>query len=212
MKHHKKVIAGLAPVAAALLAASTAWAASTDTDDHFSSPSGTVVTGTNKAGTDITFKGTINGLPITVNCTSFKASGKLPATGLSVTLSAPPAITGCKDTLGGTDTIKTNQTNGKWKVVEIDAANDENATEPNTGDKVSLVVPKAGATFTSSIVSGCTITAAPTKPASITGPYNDNGTVSDSNAPIPVSASGCSASTATVSGTILLSPAVHDVS
>jgi hypothetical protein len=212
MRHHKKAIAILAPIAALALGVSTAWAASTDTDDHASLAAGTVVKGTLKSGTTLTFAGTIDGFGITVTCTGFTASGKIPSKGLKVTLTTPPTFSGCKDTLGGTDTVTTNSTNGKWAVQEIDLANDEAATEPNTGDKLALVIPKAGATFTSSVVSGCVITVAPTATAKVTGAYDDVSTVTDKNASVPVSGSGCTATAAKATGTIVLSPGFHDVS
>lgn len=194
------------------VAATTVIAATGDTDDHFSVAGGTTITGALKTGTKMILSGTINGIPITVNCTTFTATGKAPAKGLSVAI-APPTIKGCTDTLGGKDTVITNQTNGKWKVAEVDAPNDESATEPNpTGDKLKLTIPKAGATFSSSLVPGCTITAAPTVASSVSGTYDDTSTGKVTNSPIPVSATGCSATTATVSATVILSPGVHDVS
>jgi hypothetical protein len=181
-------------------------ATNTDTGDHFTN-AGATVTGNLKSGTTMTFNGTIDGLPVTVTCTTFTGSGKVPSTGLTVSLAAPK-ISGCTDSLGGTDTVKTT---GTWKLTEVDAANDETATEPNT-DKVKLTVPKAGGSFSSSIVNGCTVTAAPTGPASITGSYNDKGTDTVKNASIPVSGSGCAASTSAVTATVVLSPGVSDAS
>jgi len=212
MSLRKILIAGTAVAASVLLTTSTVLAAG-DTDDHFSLAKGATVSGALKTGTNMVFKGTINGVPITVNCTSFSASGKIPATGLVVTV-GPPAISGCTDSLGGTDTIKTNATNGTWKVSEIDLANDEAGTEPNsTGDRVKLTIPKAGASFSSTILSGCVVTAAPTAAVGVTGKYNDVSTDTVTNAKIAVSSTGCSAaSPTTVSATVILSPSVHDVS
>jgi hypothetical protein len=161
-------------------------------------PAGTKVTGSLKSGTDMTFAGTINGVAITVKCTSFSASGKVPSGSASkVTLSAPPKITGCTDSLGGTDTIKTNQTNGKWTLTVT-------SSKPY---KMSLGIPKAGATFTSSILSSCVITAEPKAAGSVSGSYNDKtGTDTVKNAGIPTSGSGCTSATAKTSATVVLTP------
>lgn len=201
-------IAGALLVTAGVVHAAT----STDTEDHFSAAAGTVVTGNLKTGTAMKFVGSIDGLTVTVTCTKFTDSGSVPATGLTVVLSKPPTISGCTDSLGGTDTVVTNSTNGKWKLSEVDAANDETAVEPNTGDHARLTIPKAGASFSSSIVSGCTVTAAPTAAASISGGYNDNGTDTVVNKSIPVSGSGCVASSSAVTATVVLSTPLHDVS
>jgi hypothetical protein len=174
-----------------------------DTDDHFNKPAGTVVSGSG------TFKGTgvFGGVPITINCTSVKASGKVPASGLSVTLGTAPKITSCTDTLGGTDTI-TNS--GTWKIKEIDVSNDEAQKEPNTGDKGAITIPKAGSTFKSTLDPACVVTVAPNGPVTITGTYNDVKTLKISGATVPVMPSASCPSgtgtTAKVSTTITLSP------
>ena len=212
MSLRKLGIGSAAVLGALVLTAATVYATSTDTDDHFSVAAGTKVVGNLKSGTTMNFAGTIDGIPVTVKCTTFTGSGKVPATGLSVSLSTPPVLGGCTDSLGGTDTVTTNTTNGKWKLTEVDAANDEAQTEPNSGDKVTLTIPKAGATFKSSTLSSCTITAAPTAAAKVTGTYDDKGTDTVTNAKIAVSGSGCVASTSTVTATVVLTPGVSDAS
>lgn len=213
MRLRKLGIATAGVASAIVLTAATVYATgATDTGDHFNKAAGTIETGRLKTGTTMQFTGSIDGIPVTVTCTGFTGKGPVPATGLTVTLSAPPTFSGCTDSLGGTDTITTNQTNGKWKLAEVDSAT-ETTTEPNTGDKARLTIPKAGATFSSSLVSGCTITVAPTAAHSVTGSYNDSSTATVKNQSIPVSATGCSsASTSTVTATIVLSPTgLHDV-
>ncbi len=214
MQLRKLGISTLGIAGALMLTAGVVHAAtSTDTDDHFSVAAGTTISGSLKSGTSMVFKGTIDGIiPLTVTCKSFSASGKVPAKGLSVTLTAPPTIGSCTDSLGGTDTITTNHTNGSWKLVEVDAPNDESATEPNKGDKAQLVIPKAGATFSSSVETGCVITVAPTAGVKVSGPYNDAGTATVTNAKLAVSGAVCTASGTTVSATLVLSTPVHDVS
>jgi len=152
------------------------------------------VTGSLAPGTDMTFSGDIDGISITVSCKNFSATGKTskkPATKFK--LSAPPTVNGCTDSLGGTDTIVTK---GKWSF-SVNSA----------GTEVTLTIPKKGATFTSSVESGCTITAAPKKSNPVTGSYNDSsGTVTVSNASIATSGSGCSSGPATTNATVVLSP------
>jgi hypothetical protein len=161
-------------------------------------PAGTKVSAKLKKGTDMIFDGAINGVPIVVTCTSFTSSGKVPAKpGYKVTLTSPPKITGCTDDFGGTDTITDNSTNGKWTLTE-------NKTAPFT---LTLTIPKAGATFKSSDLPTCLITAAPTAADPVVGSYNDaNGTDTVSKAAIPTTASGCSSTKATTSATVVLTP------
>jgi hypothetical protein len=56
------------------------------------------------------------------------------------------------------------------------------------------------------------VTAAPTGPAPVTGTYNDKNLIKVVNAAIPTSGSGCTSTTATVTGTITLSKPVYDKS
>lgn len=183
----KMLVATLAVTAVAVLATATAAFATLGPN--------VTVTGSLKSGTDMTFKGDIDSIPITVSCTNFSASGTTGSSpSSSVPLNAPPTINGCTDSLGGTDTINTNQTNGKWSLSA-------------KGKKMTLSIPKAGATFTSSVESGCTITAAPTKAAAVKGKYNENNTDTVKNAKIATKGSGCTSTSASTSATVILSPA-----
>jgi hypothetical protein len=154
---------------------------------------GTTVTGTSSS---TVFNGTIDGVAISVTCTNFTDSVVVPA-GAKKTLDIPPAtINGCTDTLGGTDTIKTNDKDGKWELKTNGA-----------GTKLTLVIPEKGATFTSSVLSGCKITAAPTAAVDVVGTYNSsNGTDTVTNAPIAVKGKGCSATSASTTTTVTFSP------
>ena len=212
MSLRKIALGSLGITAAALLVTTTVYASTTDSEDHFSLAAGTIVKGALVSGTKMVFNGKVDGTSVTVKCTKFASAGKIPAKGLTVTLSAPPTISGCTDSAGGTDTVKTNQTNGAWKMREVDAASDESATEPNSGDKLKLIIPKRGAVFSSSLLAGCKITVAPSGPASVTGKYNDINTDTVTKAPVPVSASGCTASGTTATAKVILSPKVHDKS
>ncbi|HEY7948512.1 MAG TPA: hypothetical protein VID75_12615 [Acidimicrobiales bacterium] len=160
---------------------------------------GVTVTAALKAGTTMTFAGNINSIPITVSCTTFSGSGTTPSSpSSSVTLSSPPTISGCTDSTGGTDTITTNQTNGKWVL---------SVAGKKAPFKATLLVPKAGATFSSNILSNCVITAAPKKAVKVKGKFDGNQTDTVSGAKIPTSGSGCTSSTASTSATVVLSPA-----
>jgi hypothetical protein len=182
-----------------------------DTDDHFSVPAGTLVAASLKSGTTMDLGVTLDGVPVTVTCATLSASGAVPSSGLSITLAKPPTLGACHDSLGGVDTVVTNATNGKWKLTEIDAVNDEAQREPNTGDKLAIVIPKGGMTVTSSVISGCTLTLAPSGPASLAGTYNDSNTSVLTNVAAPASGSGCTAgATVTVSGTLVLSKTLSD--
>lgn len=161
-------------------------------------PAGTVVKAALASGTDMTFKGQIDGIPLTVSCTTFSGQGKIPSkAGYSMTLQNPPTISGCTDSLGGTDTIKTNDTNGKWKLT----------VTKSSPYRLSLVISKAGAVFTSTVVSGCSITAFPNAAGKVTGAYSSSsGSVTVTNASIATSGSGCSSTAATTSATIDFTP------
>jgi len=190
MLRHRKALAVVAGVglAATLATASAAYA---------TLPGGTKVTGTLKTGTKLVFKGDIDSVPITVDCTSFSASAVMPKTAsYSIDLSAPPTIKGCTDSTGGVDTIKTNQTNGKWTL----------SVTKTTPYKLTLGIPKAGATFTSSVVSGCTVTAAPTGTVDLTGSYNGTNTDTVSGAKIATKGTGCTSTTATATTTVVFAP------
>ncbi len=209
MSSRKLGFAVLGLAAASLVIVQAAYgAASTDTGDKFSLKAGTVITVSVKKGTKLQFSGTTNGVPVTITCTSFAASGKIPAAGLTIPLGPPPPIFGgCTDSFGGVDTIKTS---GKWLLSEIDAKT-ETAKEPNTGDKMALTIPKAGATNQSSKAPGCTATLAPAGSAVVLFASDDASTMVVSKAAIPVAGAGCTTgSNVLASGTLVLSKSVHD--
>jgi hypothetical protein len=110
--------------------------------------------------------------------------------------------------------VATNSTNGSWSLTLVDKPNDETTHEPNaTGDKASLHIPQAGATFKSNALSSCVVTAAPGPGgADVVGNFNDSNTITDVNAPIPTSGSGCTSTTALSTATVTVTPTLHDVS
>jgi hypothetical protein len=192
-----KTLIGMLGVGAVVVASATVGFATTPN----TLPAGTKVTGKLASGSSLIFVGSIDGVNITVTCTSFSASGKTPASPSdTVDLTKPPKITGCTDSLFGNDTIKTNSTNGKWELVAAGSG-------PYT---VSLVAPKLGATFTSTADPGCTVETAPKKPSSITGSYDTStGEVTDSapGSEVTTTGKGCTTSKdATVAATIVLTP------
>ncbi len=177
-----------------------------DTDDNIS-PAGKVVTASLKSGTTFKAVGSIDGVAITVTCTKSSFKGTTPAKGLGpVKLAAPPTFSGCTDSLHGTDTVTTT---GSWLLTFKDAANDE--AKDSTADHLQLTVPKDGATFSSSILSACKVIVAPTGPVNELSSYNDAGTAVASNDTLPVQGQGCSATTAKVSETLTVTPAIKDV-
>lgn len=175
-----------------------------ETDDNIS-PANTNVTATNT--TNIVFKIIINNVPVTVTCKNSSISGTTPASGLGPFNISNPSFTNCTDSLGGTDTVTTTSVNGSWQLTFLDVANDETQTEPNSGDRLQITIPKAGAKFTLSSFSSCVVTVSGT----IAGAYNDVNTLSFNGVSIPVQASGCTA-TATMTGTYKFISNLDDVS
>jgi hypothetical protein len=183
-----------------------------DTDDHYS-PASTQITGTS---TKTTFSVPPASPVLTVTCTHSTSGGKTPATGLGLFPVNPLPVfndgTGnpCTDNLNGTETTTTS---GPWMIGGIDKANDETSTEPNTGDKVKIIVPKGGAVVHTS--EGCTITVAPNGPFTVIGTYDDKNklTVSVSNLPVKTTGGSCPLPTSTTSsfhGTYIFSPNLSD--
>jgi hypothetical protein len=168
---------------------------------------------------------------ITVTCTHSAAGGTPPAraAGLAAFAISPLPVfndgktsTGtikpCTDNLGGTETTTTNNLNGKWTIREIDNASEtETSVEPNSGDRLVVIVPKAGAIVKTS--EGCTITVAPSGAVAVFGAYTDgvNGvyrfTVAITNLPIHVSGGAACPTAATTSSfhaVYTFTPAVRD--
>ena len=183
MSYLKKASFGIVAVVALVFGVATG--------AYASLPKGTTVTGALKSGTNMTFAGDIDSIPITVTCTSFSASGKVTKKADTLPLSAPPAITGCTDSSGGTDTITTS---GAWTITIA-------------ATKMTLNAPKAGATFKSSILSACTITAFPKKAGAIAGSYNGSNTDTVKNAKVQTKGTGCTSTVAKTTATVVLSPA-----
>jgi hypothetical protein len=180
-----------------------------DTDDSII-PVNTAFTANS---TGIVFKIIVNGISITVTCKTSSISGTTPPSGLGP-MNISVSFSNCTVSAGGSATITTNNTNGPWLLTFLDstATNEETQTEPNTGDKMQITIPKAGATFTSTAFPGCTITAAPAGPANVIGSYDDMSTLSFNNAPITVSGAGCTVTSATVTGSYKFTPGLQDVS
>lgn len=136
----------------------------------------------------------LDGLALTSCCSNLIDSTVVPAGANKVLTVVPPTISGCTDSLGGVDTIKTK---GSWLLKVTGAA-------PTLLD---LVIPKAGAEFTSSLVPSCKVTFASTRTVKVQGTYSSStGTDTVENAPIALDASGCTASSASTSATLVFSP------
>jgi hypothetical protein len=204
-------------IAFSAIAALTAWgapallAASTDTDDSIS-PANTPFTANLKSGTTATVSTTLSGITVTATCSTSPISGTTPLKGLSAFKVSPPTFTKCTDNFGGTDTVHTS---GVGKLAFHDAPNDETAEV--AGDKLSLKIPVAGATITSTAAPGCVVTLAPTAAVSMTAKYDDVSTATFKGAKVAFSdSSGCpggaQTGTGTFSATYVSSPGFHDVS
>ncbi len=128
--------------------------------------------------------GPLNGIVSTCtgSVSQFQLSDK--GGGLGPFTLAKPTFTGCTDNLGGTDTITSNITNGHWTATYVNSTGSPN---PNT---ITLGVPKAGQTLTSSAVPGCTVTLFPSAAGTISGTYDNNGNLQFSNQALTYSAAG----------------------
>jgi hypothetical protein len=185
-----------------------------DTDDHYK-PAATVIKGTSSK---TTFSVPASSPVITVTCTHSAAGGKTPATGLGTFAINPLPVfndgTGnpCKDSLGGHETTKTS---GAWKIGFVDKGSDETSAEPNSGDRLKIIIPQGGAVVTTS--EGCVITVAPNGPVTVSGAYNDKGvlTLAIGNLPVKTTGGSCplpASTTSTFHATYTFSPAVSDAS
>jgi len=160
-------------------------------------PASTAITAALASGTKLTAAGAIDGVTITVSCTSLTASGKTPANGLSATITGAPVFSGCTDSLGGADTVNTNTTNGKWSIAL--------ASSGKTG---TLDIPKGGVTFSSNVLPSCVVTLAPSAAAKVKATYNDVNTATFKNATVATSGSGCTTTSAKIDSTVVLTPGV----
>lgn len=151
----------------------------------------------------------------TVTCATVLAHFKVPTASFVAviwTALAPIRVSGCTDSLGGTDTITFTRTRLGFK----DAANDASQLEPNSGDHLLLSIPAGGMSLTSSVFPGCTLTV--TSPSKLALAYNDRGTAAlpSGQSPGGVSASsGCPAGMTVNetlnSDTLALSIPIYDI-
>ncbi|WP_345439962.1 hypothetical protein [Actinoallomurus vinaceus] len=163
------------------------------------SPASTAITATS---TSVKFAGTLSGLSFSVTCTGSTIQFTTPASGYGpVAISPDPTFTGCTDNFGGTATITANHTNGSWQLTAV--------ASPT---QVKITIPTAGVTVTTSTLPSCTVTAAPTAPATITASYsNTTGKATFTNASVPfsgTSACGSISPTGTATGVYSTSPLV----
>jgi hypothetical protein len=189
------VFTTLAVAAFALGGAALGRAAPTEAGDFYlickptcaASTGGTHISG-HSSKTSFTVPAGVSGAP-TVTCTNSAAGGTPPAksAGLAAFAISPlPAFndgsstTPCKDQFGNRYTTTTNNTNGKWTIGFIDFGS-ETTTEPNTGDRLTVHIPRAGAIVKTS--TGCTITVASSAAVTISSPYTD-GVKNSSGTPV----------------------------
>jgi hypothetical protein len=206
----KKLIIALAAVAALTAISAPLVLAAADTDDNIA-PASTTVKASLLTGSNAVFTGTVSGVAVTSTCKVSTTAFKTPAHGLGPVTTSNPVFSSCTDSLGGTDTVKTNSTNGTWKATFLDVANDE--AKEVAGDRLKLTIPKAGATIVSSVLPTCKITVAPSAAANAIAKYNDVNRLGFAKAPIPTSGTGCTTSaTGSYSANYTLTPGIHDAS
>lgn len=192
----------LAAAAAVMLSAACATAnAAGDTDDSLSPPSTAYAISSTGS---VTFSFTIDGISVTVTCTSMKLTAKTRASGLTADVTSNPVLSGCTANIGGTLTVTAS---GTWTLTVLDNAS-EGATEPNTGDQVRFNIPAGGLTFVFSAFASCKVSVG----ASLTSTsFNDQNTITFNNAPVNVTGSGCTvASPAHFTGTFTTGTNVGD--
>ena len=173
------------------------------------------------AGTVTCFSIPGNAPVITVFCKNSVAGGKTPAYDPAtpggpgdgddfkpIKISPLPTFDNgggapCTDSLGGTDTSVSNNTHGTWTLTFVHVANDESATEPNGGDKMTVSVPGGGVIVTNTL--GCTITVNPAvggvyKPFKVSGVYDDHSkfTAKTTNLPVATTGGSCPLPASTV--------------
>ncbi len=162
------------------------------------SPTNTLITASSSS---LKFAGTLNGVAFTVTCTSASLQFTSPSSGYGpVSVVNDPTISSCTDSLSGTDTVTANHTNGSWSVLATSTPS------------VQLTISQAGATFTTSALSGCVVTAAPSAAATITASFNNTthrATFSNQSVAFSGNAAcGTVGSTGTMSGVFSTNPAV----
>jgi len=101
-------------------------------------------------------------------------------------------------------------------IAAVDSPNEtESQAEPNSGDMLEVIVPKAGAVVTNTL--HCHIVVAPNGPFTVTGTYDDHSTFTVNVTNLPVAVSGpapcpTAATTSSFQGTYIFSPGVSDAS
>ncbi|MFC5182895.1 hypothetical protein [Actinomadura harenae] len=165
------------------------------------SPASTHIVATSS---NVKFAGSLGGLfNFSVTCQTATVAFDTPASGygpvnLNPGTPSNPSFVNCKDNFGGTATITPH---GVWTL----------SATGGSSPTVTVTIPTGGATFTTSTLPGCTVTAAPSAPAPISGPYTNPPTASMAlSASVPFSGVGCGSlsPTGSVTGTFTTSPAV----
>lgn len=179
-----------------------------DTDDSIS-PASTNFTATQTTGAVFSF--TLNGLPFTVTCKNASFSGRTPSSGLGPVNITNPIFSNCTDQGGNPVTVTTNSINGQWGTTFVDAPAESEitGTEPNTGDQLQILIPKAGITITSKFWP-CGLSLPSTARTPITSTYDDVSTMTFQNASIPASAGSCTVSSVSLKVTFKFTPGFHD--
>jgi hypothetical protein len=162
------------------------------------SPTSTLITA---SSTSLKFAGTLNGVAFTVTCTSASLQFTTPASGYGpVNVVEDPVIGSCTDSLSGTDTVTANHTNGDWTILATSTPS------------VQLTISQAGATFSTSALAGCVVTAAPSAAVTVTASFNNTthrATFTNQSVAFSGNAAcGTVGSSGTMSGVFTTSPSV----
>jgi hypothetical protein len=153
-----------------------------------------------KSNSQTTLSASLQGIPVVVNCKASTTSFVLSSdgAGLGPIPITTPTFSTCTDSLGGKDTVKGfNQWSTQYN----------NPNQDFAGNSITINIPQDGQTLTTSVAKGCVITVAPDGPASITGAYDNSGTLTFNNQPVPFSTNaacpgGAESGTASFSNTL----------
>jgi len=123
----------------------------------------------------------------------FVATATIPSASAIFDFSSP-AISGCTDSIAGTDTITTNSVNGPWFLNAVSATD------------VKIAIPKGGAKFSSSALPGCVSKWAHPSAVQLKGNYNTVNTEIVNDKPLSAIGTGCTVSGMKTSVNVVIPP------
>lgn len=195
-------VAALVAAGTLVTVATAAVGSPAERGDHFNRPRGTTVTFKNSG--PITIAMLVNNQVVKITCAAFSASGTIGYGMIVSGFTGTPDLTGCTDSLGGTDTFHIA---AGFQIDELDSGT-ETGIEPNpgSGDEFALNLQTNGLTFTSTSLPGCTIQFS----YSIEGAFNDSTIWTVMQSPNRGVGTGCITGWAKVTWTFLVNPSLHD--